>query len=209
MGMRAAVLVLTAVLGVLPAGAAAADEPEPGGETVSSGTLAPSGQAAVSVRVDDGTTETGAKREHTYTIRLRNIGAVPLSALTLTEALPSGMSAIRTDGAAAGADGRLAWTVDLPTGGEVVRTVKARVDRIPDGRGLASTACVVLPGESAPLVCSTDIDELPGDADLAASASLFGTMTLVGGITALTAAIGGAVWFVVRRRRTARVAPAD
>lgn len=190
MGTRLAVLGTAAALACLPAAAAAdplPDVPQP----------------AVSIRVDDGTMNTAERRVHTYTIRARNIGAVVLETVSLTATLPNGTFLLASDGSPDTLGGRLTWTVDLPVGGEVVRTVKARVDVLPDdGGGLAATACVRLAGMSDQLVCSTDLDELPDDADSASSAGFFSTATLLGTIAAVVAAIVGAGWYTSRRRGT-------
>jgi hypothetical protein len=190
-GTRLAVLGTAAALACLPA-AAAADP------------LPPVPQPAVSVRVDDGTMNTAERRVHTYTIRARNIGAVALETVSLTTRLPNGTFLLASDGSPDTLGGQLTWTVDLPVGGEVVRTVKARVDVLPDdGGGLAATACVRLAGMSDQLVCSTDLDELPDDADSASSAGFFSTATLLGTIAAVVAAIAGAGWYTSRRRGSA------
>lgn len=160
---------------------------------------------ALSIKVDDDTTKTKAKQVHTYTVKLRNLGSTNLRQMVLTETLPVGMSLISaTDGGALnGADGQIVWTVDVLVGQEVTRTIKARVDKLPAGHGIASTACARLAGSNVPVVCSTDLDQLPTEAELAAAA---GTTATLYGITASLLVAGGGAWYVRRRRKNATAA---
>lgn len=183
-----AALVLAAAVLVGACGLAAADE------------LPAPTRPALSIKVDDGTMRTRTKQVHTYTVRLRNLGSADLNGMGLTETLPSGVALVSaTDGGAADG-GRVAWTVDLPAGQELIRTVQARVDKLPPGPGVASTACAHLAGTTVPVVCSTDLNQIPSDAELADAAGL-PKATLYGVIAAGLAAVGGAVWWFLRRRR--------
>ncbi|MDI2126296.1 hypothetical protein [Yinghuangia seranimata] len=184
-----------------------ADGPAPDYGTTAAPTAAmpvpvPPSRPALSIKVDDGTMKTAEHREHTYTVRLRNLGSTDIDQLTMVETLPVGLTLVSATegGAPGGHEGQIAWTVDLPAGGEVVRAVKARVDKLPQGRGIASTACAQLAGSAVPVVCSTDVDQLPSDAELAAAAGL-PKSTVYGGIAATLAATGIGTWYVMRRRR--------
>ncbi|WP_436773768.1 hypothetical protein [Yinghuangia sp. YIM S09857] len=161
---------------------------------------------ALSIKVDDGSVKTRPGQVHTYTIRLRNLGSADLNGMSVTETLPAGTTLVGSaDGGSTGADGQITWTFDLPVGQEVVRTVKARVDKLPSGNGIASTACAKLAGSTVPIVCSTDLDRIPR-AELA-SATGVGAFTLFGGAAVAVAALGGGTWYYLRRRRRA-AAPA-
>lgn len=193
---RIAAAVLACAVGLLSAAAAAAPAAAEGMPTPT--------RPALSIKVDDGTVKTKPKQVHTYTIRLRNLGSTDLNSMSLTESLPGGTTLVGTaDGGTTRADGAITWTVDLPVGQEVVRTVKARVDKLPSGNGIASTACIHLSGSAVPLVCSTDLDQIPSDAELASATGL--RTTLFGGGAAAVAALGIGTWYVMRRRR--RTAP--
>ncbi|MCF2530478.1 DUF11 domain-containing protein [Yinghuangia soli] len=163
---------------------------------------------ALSIKVDDGATKTRAKQEHTYVVRLKNLGSTDLDRMAVTETLPSGMTLVSAGEGGTRNDGssEVMWTVDLPAGQEVTRTLKARVDKLPSGQAMASTACARLAGSSVPIVCSTDLDQLPTKAELAAAAEMPRT-TLYGGIAAAVLAVGGGTWWVLRRRRARVSAP--
>ncbi|WTW94322.1 DUF11 domain-containing protein [Streptomycetaceae bacterium NBC_01309] len=161
---------------------------------------------ALSIKVDDGSVKTRPGQVHTYTIRLRNLGSTDLNGMAVTESLPGGTTLVGSaDGGSTGPDGQITWTVDLPVGQEVVRIVKARVDKLPSGNGIASTACARLAGSTVPIVCSTDFDQIPR-AELAAATGV-GTITLLGGGAVGAAALGVGTWYFLRRRRRA-AAPA-
>ncbi|MEU8132650.1 hypothetical protein [Streptodolium elevatio] len=175
------------------------------GPSAGAETLPTPSRPALSIKVDDGSVKTRPGQVHTYTIRLRNLGSTDLNGMAVTEALPGGTTLVGSaDGGTTGADGQITWTVDLPVGQEVVRTVKARVDTLPPGNGIASTACARLAGSTVPIVCSTDLDQIPR-AELASSSGV-GTFTLFGGAALGAAALGGGTWYFLRRRR--RAAPA-
>lgn len=162
---------------------------------------------ALSIKVDDGSVKTRPGQVHTYTIRLRNLGSTDLNGMAVTESLPGGTTLVGSaDGGSTGPDGQITWTVDLPVGQEVVRVVKARVDKLPSGNGIASTACARLAGSTVPIVCSTDFDQIPR-AELAAATGV-GTITLLGGAVGATALGVGTWYFLRRRRRTAAPAAA-
>lgn len=174
----------------------------------SGSSLPPPTRPALAIKVDNGSMTTKPGQEHTYTVLLRNLGSTDLRDVTLTETLPAGVVLLDPGGGAvaAGADTQVTWTVDLPTGQQLVRSVEARVDRLPDDNGVASTACARLGDSSVPVVCSTDVDRLP--AEVADTAGL-STTTWLGGSLAALAATGAAAWYFVRRRRAAAPVAAD
>ncbi|UGQ10143.1 DUF11 domain-containing protein [Yinghuangia sp. ASG 101] len=173
----------------------------------SGSSLPPPTRPALAIKVDNGSMTSKPGQVHTYTVLLRNLGSTDLRDVTLTETLPSGVSLLDAGGGAvsAGADTQVTWTVALPTGQQLVHTVKARVDRLPDEHGVATTACARLGDSTVPVVCSTDVDRLPAEVADTAGPS---TTTLLGGSVAALAAFGGAAWYVVRRRRAAAAAVA-
>lgn len=166
------------------------------------GSLPPPTRPALSIKVDDGVVKTKNRQVHTYQVLLRNLGPVDLAGMTLVETLPPGMSALSATGGGAVRGADVSWTVDLPAGQSLTRTVRARVDKLPSGHGLAATACALLADSTVPVVCSTDMDRLPSKAELADAAGMPRT-TLYGGIAAALVLAGGTVWFVLRRRRAA------
>lgn len=170
--------------------------------------LPPPTRPALAIKVDNGSMTSKPGQEHTYTVLLRNLGSTDLRDVTLTETLPGGVAVLDGGGGAvlAGADTQITWTVDLPTGQQLVRTVETRVDKLSDEHGVATTACARLGDSSVPVVCSTDVDRLPAEAADTAGLS---TTTLLGGIVAALTVIGGAAWYVVRRRRASGAVAAD
>ncbi|HSA49670.1 MAG TPA: hypothetical protein VLH10_06100 [Yinghuangia sp.] len=192
----------------LGAAAAALLATAPFAASVSASSLPPPTRPALSIKVDNGTMSSKAKQVHTYTVLLRNLGSTDLRDISLTESLPSGVALLDAGGGSAvvGPDTQVTWTVDLPAGQQLVRTVEARVDRLPTGNGVASTACARIGDSTVPVVCSTDVDQLP--AKVADTAGLT-TTTVLGGVVAALTAAGAGAWYFVRRRRAAAVAAAD
>jgi uncharacterized repeat protein (TIGR01451 family) len=165
----------------------------------------------LTVSISDGHVTARAGEELTYTLSVRNSGAVALRRLEVTQTLPPGLDFLSASDHGAARGGHVSWTASLPAGGERTFLAVTRLTRTPPTLlRLAAVACVTLPGSSRPLVCAAHLDRLPAAA--AAPASRPGHSA--GNVTTYTAAglavlaLGLLTAIVARRRGRPRRQPA-
>ena len=147
----------------------------------------------------------------TYTVSVRNSGAVAVRRLKVTQTLSPGLEFISASDDGAAASGHVSWTASLPVGGKRTFLAVTRVTRTPPTlQRLAAIACVTLPGSSRPIVCAAHLDRLPAVAAASTSrsghsAGNAGTYTAAG---LAVLALGLLAAFVARRRSRVRRQPA-
>ena len=116
----------------------------------------------ITISVGDGRTAARAGDELSYTVIVRNSGAVNVPRLKVTQTLSAGLQFVSASDDGAAASGHVSWSTRLPVGGERTFHVVARVTRTPATLlRLAAVACATLPGASGPIVCSAHLDRLP------------------------------------------------
>ena len=165
----------------------------------------------LTISISDGhvTARTGDKL--TYTVSVRNSGAVAVRRIKVTQTLPSGLKFLSASDHGVAAGGDVSWTGGLPVGGKRTFVDVTRVTNTPATLlRLAAVACVTLPGSSGPLVCAAHLDRLPA----AAAASTARSGHPIGNVLTYTAAgvaalaLGLLTAIVARRRGRLRRQPA-
>lgn len=166
----------------------------------------------LTISISDGRATARAGDELTYTVTVRNSGAVNVPRLKVTQTLSAGLQFLSASDHGVAASGRVNWSARLPVGGERTFRVDARVTRTPATlMRLAAVACATLPGANGPIVCAAHLDRLPA-ATAAAPASRSGHST--GNVLPYTAAsvlvlaLGLVTALVARRRGRLRRQPA-
>ncbi|WP_155352468.1 hypothetical protein [Acrocarpospora macrocephala] len=109
----------------------------------------------VSIGLDNGVTE--IDRRTTYVITAVNYESTPLSA-NVRITFPPGLREVEAAGASVG-ETHASWLVMMPPGESTYEV--SGILRGDPGAAMAATACVFAGDLSKPLVCSTDIDEIP------------------------------------------------
>jgi len=165
----------------------------------------------LSVSIGDGHVAVRAGDELTYTVSVRNSGAVAVPRLKVTQTLSTGLEFLSASDHGAAAKGHVSWSAGLPAGGKQTFQVVTRVTRTPAALlRLAAVACVALPGSSSPIVCAAHLDRLPAAAAAPASRSgrsVGGVLTYTtGGLAVLV--LGLLTVIVARRRGRLRRQPA-
>ena len=164
----------------------------------------------LTISISDGhvTARTGDKL--TYTVSVRNSGAVAVRRLKVTQTLTSGLKFLSASDHGVAAGGDVSWTVSLPVAGKRTFVDVTRVTSTPATLlRLAAVACVTLPGSTRPLVCAAHLDRLP-----AAAASTSRSGHPIGNVLTYTAAglaalaLGLLTAIVARRRGRLRRQPA-
>jgi len=164
----------------------------------------------LTISISDGhvTARTGDKL--TYTVSVRNSGAVAVRRLKVTQTLTSGLKFLSASDHGVAAGGDVSWTASLPVGGKLTFVDLTRVTTTPATLlRLAAVACVTLPGSTRPLVCAAHLDRLP-----AAAASTSRSGHSIGNVLTYTAAglaalaLGLLAAIVARRRGRLRRQPA-
>ena len=164
----------------------------------------------LTISVSDGHVAARAGDELTYTVSVRNSGAVAVRRFKVTQILSPGVKFISASDHGAATSGQVSWTAGLPVGGKRTFLAVTRVTRTPPALlRLAAVACVTLPGSSRPIVCAAHLDRLPAAA--AASASQSGhsvdrVVAYTAGLAVLALGLLGAI--VARRRGRLRRQPA-
>jgi uncharacterized repeat protein (TIGR01451 family) len=192
---------LAAGLIAMPAAMAASHPPatHPAPSPTASAARAP----GLTVSVSDGHVAVRAKDKLTYTVSVRNSGAVAVPRFTVSQTLSTGLEFLSASDHGAAANGHVSWSAGLPVGGERTFRVAARVTRTPATLlRLAAVACVTLPGSTRPLVCAAHLDRLPA-ADAARSS---GSGHSAGNVLAYTGAgaavvVLGLIAAIAARRR--------
>jgi len=166
----------------------------------------------ITISVGDGRAAARAGDELTYTVIVRNSGAVNVPRLKVTQTLSAGLQFVSASADGVAASGHVNWSARLPVGGERTFRVVARVTRTPATLlRLAAVACATLPGASGPIVCAAHLDRLPA-ATAAAPAARAAHST--GDVLPYTAAgvavlaLGLLTAIVARRRGRLRRQPA-
>ena len=164
----------------------------------------------LTIGISDGQVTARAGDKLTYTVSVRNSGAVPVPRVKVTQTLSSGLKFLSASDHGLAAGGDVSWTASLPVGGKRTFVDVTRVTSTPATLlRLAAVACVTLPGASRPMVCAAHLDRLPA---AAAPASRSGHSA--GNVTTYTAAglavlaLGLVTAIVVRRRGRLRRQPA-
>jgi uncharacterized repeat protein (TIGR01451 family) len=165
----------------------------------------------LTISISDGQVTARAGDKLTYTVSVRNSGAVAVPRVKVTQTLSSGLKFLSASDHGLAAGGDVSWTASLPVGGKRTFVDVTRVTSTPATLlRLAAVACVTLPGSSSPLVCAAHLDRLPAVA--AGSTSRSGHS--VGNVTTYTAAglaalaLGLLTAIVARRRGRLRRQPA-
>ena len=141
----------------------------------------------LTISVSDGRVAVRAGDKLTYTVIVRNSGAVAVRRLKVTQTLSPGLEFISASDHGVAASGHVSWTASLPVGGKQTFLAVTRVTKTPPTLlRLAAVACVTLPGSSSPVVCAAHLDRLPAAAAAASSTSRSGHS--VGSVLAYTAA---------------------
>jgi uncharacterized repeat protein (TIGR01451 family) len=195
---------LIAIPAAMAAGHPAASQPKP--THTASAARAP----GLTISISDGHVTARAGDKLTYTVSVRNSGAVAVRRLKVTQTLSAGLKfhSASDHGVAAGGD--VSWTASLPVGGKRTFVDVARVTRTPPTLlSLAAIACVTLPGGSRPVVCAAHLDRLPAAAAPASRSGHSagnGPAYTAAGLAVL--ALGLLTAIVVRRRGRLRRQPA-
>jgi uncharacterized repeat protein (TIGR01451 family) len=166
----------------------------------------------LTISISDGHVAARAGDELTYTVSVRNSGAVAVPRLNVTQTLPPGLEFLSARDHGKDASGHVSWTASLPVGGERTFVDVTRVTRTPPTLlRLAAVACVTLPRGSGPIVCAAHLDRLPAAAAAPAAgrsgrpAGNAGTYTAAG---LAVLALGLLTAIVARRRGRLRRQPA-
>ena len=126
---------------------------------------------ALTISISDGHVAARAGDELTYTVSVRDSGAVAVPRLTVSATLPAELELLSASDHGVAASGHVSWPASLPAGGTRTFRVVTRVTRTPAALlRLAAVACATLPGSSSPVVCAAHLDRLPAAAGAAAAA---------------------------------------
>ena len=132
----------------------------------------PSRAPGLTVSVSDGHDTAQARDVLTYTVSVRNSGAVAVPRFAVSQTLSTGLEFLSATDHGVATSGHVSWSAGLPVGAERIFRVAARVTRTPATLlRLAAVACVTLPGSSRPLVCAAHLDRLPAAVATPASGS--------------------------------------
>lgn len=116
----------------------------------------------LTISISDGHVSARTGDVLTYTVSVRNSGAVAVRRLGVTQTLSSGLQFISASDHGVAKSGQVSWTASLPVGGKRTFLAVTRVTRTPPTLlRLAAVACVTLPGSSSPVVCAAHLDRLP------------------------------------------------
>ena len=164
----------------------------------------------LTVSISDGHVTARAGDELSYSVSVRNSGAVAVRRLKVTQTLSSSLKFLSASDHGVAAAGDVSWTASLPVGGKRTFVDVTRVASTPATLlRLAAVACVTLPGSTRPLVCAAHLDRLP-----AAAASTSRSGHPLGNVLTYTAAglaalaLGLLTAIVARRRGRPRRQPA-
>jgi uncharacterized repeat protein (TIGR01451 family) len=199
---------LIAIPAAMAVGHPAASKPKP---THTASAARASRAPGLTISISDGHFAVRDGDELTYTVSVRNSGAVAVRRFKVSQTLPPGLEFVSASDHGVAASGHVSWTAGLPVGGKQTFLAVTRVTRTPATLlRLAAVACVMLPGSRSPLVCAAHLDRLPALAAASASrsghpAGRVGVYT-AGGLAAL--ALGLLTAIVARRRSRLRRQPA-
>jgi uncharacterized repeat protein (TIGR01451 family) len=199
---------LIAIPAAMAAGHPAASQPKP---THTASAARVSGAPGLTISISDGHVTARAGDKLTYTVSVRNSGAVAVRRLKVTQTLSPGLEFISASDHGVAAGGHVSWAASLPVGGKRTFLAVTRVTRTPPTLlRLAAIACATLTGSSRPIVCAAHLDRLPAVATASASrsghsAGNVGTYAAVS-LAVLVLGLLGAI--VARRRSRLRRQPA-
>jgi uncharacterized repeat protein (TIGR01451 family) len=165
----------------------------------------------LAISITDGHVAARVGDKLTYTVSVRNSGAVAVRRFKVTQTLSPGLEFLSASNHGAAAGGDVSWTASLPVGAKRTFVDVTRVTRTPPTLlRLAAVACVTLPGSSRPLVCAAHLDRLPAAAAASAprsghSIGNVGTY-IAAGLAVL--ALGLLTAVIARRRGRVRRQPA-
>jgi uncharacterized repeat protein (TIGR01451 family) len=126
----------------------------------------------VTISVSDGQVTARAGEKLTYTVSVRNSGAIAVPRLKVAQTLAAGVEFLSASDHGVAKGGNVSWTASLPVGGRQTFVDVTRVTRTPATLlRLAAVACVTLPKSGSPLVCAAHLDRLPALAAASASRS--------------------------------------
>jgi hypothetical protein len=134
----------------------------------------PSEGGGLAIHLDDGVTSAKDGDQLTYTVTLRNADKAAPAQAAIELTLPVGARSIAVnDGGDSPEPWFARWTLQVPPDGTA--TVSANFQAGPpvkDAKGYAATACVVR--NFVRQLCASDIDQVPGAADIHATGSSSG-----------------------------------
>lgn len=135
------------------------------------GALAPTAPARadapqLSIRVDDGHTETTGGSTLRYAVTVTNLGGSRVRDLSVSQTVPPSTTLDSVSEGGAEKGGTVRWEVDVPAGRSVTLETSVEVERDlpPELLRLATVACAATSPKAAPVVCASDSDELPAGA---------------------------------------------
>ena len=165
----------------------------------------------LTVSISDGHVTARAGDELTYSVSVRNSGAVAVRRVKVTQTLSAGLKFLSASDHGVAAGGDVSWTTSsLPVGGKQTFVDVARVTKTPPTLlSLAAIACVSLPGASRPVVCAAHLDRLPAAAAPASrSGHSAGNVPVYTAAGLAVLAVGLLTAVVARRRGRLRRQPA-
>jgi uncharacterized repeat protein (TIGR01451 family) len=140
--------------------------------------VAPTASASIAapqlaIKVTDGRLTAATGETLAYTTTLENQGASAVKRLVISQSIPREAAFVSADSGGAVEGSSVRWTVSLKVGAKVTMHSKLSVSVPPrDVLRLASVSCASLTVKSAPIVCASDLDQLPAGASAAAAAAV-------------------------------------
>ncbi|MEU4804267.1 hypothetical protein [Actinosynnema sp. NPDC023587] len=164
----------------------------------------------LSISIDNAHDQVRGGDELAYEITVRNTGSSDVEGLRVSQSVPPGLRVVTADQDGRTSETSVEWTATVPAGKDLTLTDKAVFDTAPDGTArLASSVCAYRPGETRPLVCSTDSDELAAAVPASAQSSAWWwppvLAVVVLAVVVLAVAVGAFALFRRRRRHRAVV----
>jgi uncharacterized repeat protein (TIGR01451 family) len=199
---------LIAIPATMAAGHPAASQPKP---THTASAVRASRAPGLTINISDGHVTARAGDKLTYTVSVRNSGAVAVRRFKVTQTLSPGSEFISASDHGGAEHGNVSWTASLPVGGKRTFVDVTRVTRTPPTLlRLAAIACVTLPGSSRPIVCAAHLDRLPAVATASTSRSghSAGNVGTYAAVSLAVLALGLLGAIVARRRSRLRRQPA-
>jgi len=200
-------LAVVGVLLALPEAAQAKASPSPAPAT------GHPAQPSLSITVTDNVTKAAPGETLAYTVTVSNDGDAASGQVPVKLTLPGGVEFASADNGGTSEQGAVVWKVTVPAAGHLTLTARGTVGTPAAGlNGLAGVAC--LEAGPANMLCSSDIDQIPGRRDVHAVTRAGGhTITpiwrrwwVLGTPVALAVIVGLALVFLLRRRQRTRTA---